>query len=143
MLAKKRKKRKIINNKKKRNFPSLLIIVFAFFAFYLTYTNIMIFLERARIGSDYKNLDETHKQLEEEKDSLKMQLGETYTDDYLKKVANEELGYYKEGESVIVIKKKEGENGIKEETAPENKNALGQLMDIFRGFFGQNKEDGK
>jgi cell division protein FtsB len=136
MLAKKVKKRKVVKTKPKGKFSNLIAIVFILFAVYLIYTNIMIFLERSRINSDYSNLDKTYEDLAKEKDVLKMQLGETYSNDYLERVAREELGLYKEGEKVIVIKKEEQEKTVEDTNDSKDKNLLEQFMDIIKGLAG-------
>jgi cell division protein FtsB len=141
MLAKKTKKRKIAKKQPKAKFPKMLATIFVLLAVYLAYTNVMIFIERTRIGSDYTKLSMTYDELQEEKDLLKMRLGETYTDEYLEKVAREELGLYKEGEKVIVIKK--GEEEVVEEEDNSQKrggNFFEQVLNTIKEAFGLKKE---
>lgn len=141
MLAKKTKKRKIAKKQPKEKFPKMLATVFVLLAVYLAYTNIMIFTERMRIGSDYTKLSMAYDELQEEKDLLKMRLGETYTDEYLEKVAREELGLYKEGEKVIVIKKGDEEIVQEEDNTREGGgNFLEQVLNTIKEAFGAKKE---
>jgi len=138
MLAKKLKKRKTTKKKKEKKFPGLLAVVFVAFAVYLAYTNIMIFLERARINSEYVSLNNIHGDLEKEKEVLKMQLGETYTDEYVERVAREDLGLYKQGEKVIVIKKDEGQiTEMEGKVVEEKKDMLTQVFDFIREVVGK------
>ncbi|MCK9393325.1 MAG: septum formation initiator family protein [Candidatus Paceibacterota bacterium] len=129
MLAKKGKKRKVKKAKTKQVLPKVFGTIFVLFAVYLLYTNIMIFVERLKISSNYKDLDTTASSLLKEKEILKMQLGETYSDEYLERVAREELGLQKEGEKIVVIKKAD-EEGVKNEGI-ENKNS-GPLDELFK-----------
>ncbi|MFA5080054.1 MAG: septum formation initiator family protein [Candidatus Paceibacterota bacterium] len=128
MLAKKGKKRKIKKTKSKQVLPKVFGIIFVLFAVYLLYTNVMIFIERSKINSNYKNLDMTASSLLQEKEALKMQLGETYSDEYLEKVAREELGLQKEGEQIVVIKKNSGESKESEDVEKKNASTLNELF---------------
>lgn len=129
MLAKKGKKRKVKKSGTKMLLPKFFGTVFVLFAVYLLYTNIMIYIERSRINSNYNNLSSTVSQLNKEKETLKMQLGETYSDEYLERVAREELGLQKEGEKIVVIKKTE--NSSSEGEKVEEKKA-GPLDELFK-----------
>ncbi len=133
MLAKKLKKRKIAKKKEQGRFPGFIAIIFILFAVYLSYTNIMIFLERSRINSDYANLDKTYGELDSERKNLKMQLGETNTDDFLKRQGRE-IGYYEDGEQVIVIKKEDGKTDDKKEQVPQNKTIGEQVIDFLNNL---------
>lgn len=135
MLAKKPKKRKTASKKPKEKLPAIFGTIFILFAFYLLYTNVMIYFERSKIGSNYSTLDKSYSDLSKEKEVLQMQLGETFTDQYLEKVAREELGLYKEGEQVIVIKKEEPKNSSEATTSAESKNILEQAVQWIGGLF--------
>ncbi|MDD5639418.1 MAG: septum formation initiator family protein [Candidatus Pacebacteria bacterium] len=128
MLAKKGKKRKIKRTRPKQVLPKVFGIIFVLFAVYLLYTNFMIYIERVKINSNYENLDEATSTLLKEKETLKMQLGETYSDEYLEKVAREELGLQKEGEQIFVIKKNGEENKEDEDIGKKNTNILSGLF---------------
>lgn len=136
MLAKKGKKRKVKKSKPKQMLPRVFGTVFVLFAVYLLYTNIMIFVERSKIDSNYKNLNATVANLSKEKEALKMQLGETYSDQYLERVAREELGLQKEGEKIVVIKKNEGDNGKSTDTQAKSAGPLDELIKWISEKFG-------
>lgn len=136
MLAKKTKKRKVVKKRPKEKLPAVFAIAFIIFAFYLLYTNAMIFLEKSKLQANYNNLDKAYGDLSKEKETLQMQLGETFTDQYLEKVAREELGLYKEGEKVIVIKKEESEDND-QASSSENKNILEQVKQWITGLFNK------
>ena len=112
MVAKKGKKVKwgIHINKKKVS-----IFFWAFFGLwfigFLLYSNIKIFEKRTDLNKDLKELDATMESLNSEKDSLKYSLGQATSDDYLERVAREDLGMQKSGEQVIVIKKGGNDGG--------------------------------
>ena len=106
MVAKKNKKVKwgIHINKKK-----VAIVFWAFFGLwfiiFLFYSNIKMFQKRTDLDKNLESLDVTMQSLTEEKDSLNFSLGETNSDEYLERVAREDLGMQKLGEQVVVIKK--------------------------------------
>jgi cell division protein FtsB len=129
MLAKKGKKRKVKKSKPKQALPRVFGTIFVLFAVYLLYTNIMIFIERSKIDSNYKNLNAAAANLSKEKETLKMQLGETYSDQYLERVAREELGLQKEGEKIVVIKKSEGND---EKSTDTQAKSAGPLDELFK-----------
>ncbi|MCK9577998.1 septum formation initiator family protein [bacterium] len=129
MLAKKGKKRKVKKSGKKQFLPKFFGTIFILFAVYLLYTNVMIYIERSKIESNYKNLSSSVSQLNKEKEALKMQLGETYSDEYLERVAREELGLQKEGERIVVIKKAENSNDEAEESEEKK---VGPLDELFK-----------
>ncbi len=129
------KKRKIKKKKGgKNNYSGLMIFLFLFAAIYLAYTNALIFFERAKIKADYNVLEKQLSELKQEKENLNMQLGETYTDEYLERVAREELGYYREGEKVIIIKKEEEDQENVKGEMVEKKDFIQTILDYFMSF---------
>jgi len=135
MLAKKGKKRKVKKNGSRHFLPRFFGTIFILFAVYLLYTNVMIYIERSRIESNYKNLSNTASKLNNEKEVLKMQLGETYSEEYLEKVAREELGLQKEGEKIVVIKKAENDNSESDQLNTKSTGPLDELFKWISSFF--------
>ncbi len=109
MLPKKQKKRKsgIEINKKK-------VIIFLWSAFcvlfvgYLLFCNIRILQTRDNLSKSLQSLNQSIGALTKEKETLSYSLGETYSPEYIEKVAREDLGMQKAGEEVVVIKKEDG-----------------------------------
>ena len=106
MVAKKRKKGKWkinFNRKKVTNyfFLSFSIILISFLA--LSCFN--IYQKQRSSEKDMNSLIEEIKRLEKERDLLNFTLGETFSDEYLERVAREDLGMQKPGEKIYVIKK--------------------------------------
>jgi cell division protein FtsB len=106
MVAKKRKKVKWKININKKKITETFWLSFLFFIIiFLTFSCFNIY-EKKRTSE--KNLDILNKQIEElkkEKDLLSFTLGETYSDEYLERVAREDLGMQKPGEKIFIIKK--------------------------------------
>jgi len=130
MLPKKGKKVKwgIHINKKKISifFWSIFCIWFVSF---LIYSNAKIFQKRTELGKELEKLDASVETLSKEKDLLKFRLGETYSQEYLEKVAREDLGMQKPGEKVVVIKKSSSEA----EQGKEN-NILQNILNWFNSL---------
>ncbi|MDD4531730.1 MAG: septum formation initiator family protein [Candidatus Pacebacteria bacterium] len=131
MLPKKGKKVKwgIHINKKK-----LSIAFWAFFCLwfvgFLIYSNAKIFQKRTDLGKELEKLGSSVESLTKEKDLLKFRLGETYSPEYLEKVAREDLGMQKPGEKVVVIKKGSAEAG-----SGEQNNVLQNILNWFNSLF--------
>jgi len=132
MLAKKQKKVKwgIHFNKKKASiafwsFFGLWFIVF------LLYSNIKIFQKRTELDKNLKTLDSSVESLSKEKDSLNFSLGETNSDEYLERVAREDLGMQKSGEQVVVIKKEaSNKNG-----SNDSNDFISNIANWIKGLF--------
>jgi cell division protein FtsB len=118
MLAKKSKK---IKSKGKQSiFVRIFWIAsFGFLFVYLSYANIKIFLTRNQFSDNLKQLNTTADSLAKQQVKLNAELGITGTDAYVEQVAREELGYKKEGEQVVVVKKEETKQA---ETAAQTDN---------------------
>ena len=106
MVAKKRKKGKWkinFNRKKVTNyfFLSFSIVLISFLA--LSCFN--IYQKQRSSEKDMNSLIEEIERLEKERDLLNFTLGETFSDEYLERVAREDLGMQKPGEKIYVIKK--------------------------------------
>jgi cell division protein FtsB len=113
MLAKKQKKRKRMPIKidKKKVAVGFWIFFCVVFAGYLLYCNIRIFEKRSDIRKSADKLDQSIGTLTKEKETLSFTLGQTYSEDYIEKVAREDFGMQKSGEEVVVIKKQGGGSG--------------------------------
>jgi len=122
MLPKKGKKVKWGIHINKKKISIFFWIVFCvWFVCFLVYSNAKIFQKRTDLGKDLERLDTSVETLTEEKDLLKFRLGETYSQEYLEKVAREDLGMQKPGEKVVVIKKSNpGEESGKEDSVLQN-----------------------
>ncbi len=109
MLPKKQKKRKrgIEINKKK-------VVIFLWSCFcvlfvgYLLFCNVRILQKRGSLSKSLQELGQSIETLTKEKETLSYSLGETYSPEYIEKVAREDLGMQKAGEEVVVIKKEAG-----------------------------------
>lgn len=113
MLAKKQKKRKgmpIKINKKKIAIAFWIFFCVVFIG-YLSYCNIRILEKRNTIKKSSDKLDQSINALTKEKETLSFTLGQTYSEDYIEKVAREDFGMQKSGEEVVVIKKQGGGSG--------------------------------
>ncbi|MFA5431740.1 MAG: septum formation initiator family protein [Candidatus Paceibacterota bacterium] len=106
MLAKKHKKVKwgIHINKKKVSIVFWAIFGFWFIVF-LLYSNVKIFQKRTELDNNLKELDSNVKSLTKDEELLRFRLGETNSDEYLERVAREDLGMQKPGEQIVIIKK--------------------------------------
>lgn len=121
MVAKKRKKGKWkinFNRKKVTNyfFLSFSIILISFLA--LSCFN--IYQKQRSSEKDMNSLIEEIERLEKERDLLNFTLGETFSDEYLERVAREDLGMQKPGEKIYVIKKDINLEEEKEELLKES-----------------------
>ena len=121
MVAKKRKKGKWkinFNRKKITNyfFLSFSIVLISFLA--LSCFN--IYQKQRSSEKDMNSLIEEIKRLEKERDLLNFTLGETFSDEYLERVAREDLGMQKPGEKIYVIKKDINLEEEKEELLKES-----------------------
>ena len=106
MVAKKRKKGKWkinFNRKKITNyfFLSFSVVLISFLA--LSCFN--VYQKQRSSEKDMNSLIEEIERLEKERDLLNFTLGETFSDEYLERVAREDLGMQKPGEKIYVIKK--------------------------------------
>ena len=125
MIAKNSKKVKgIISDLKRKVILGGLIFLVVF----MLYTNIKILEERKRAEKELFKIEEQIKEEEKEKDKYNFQLGKSNTEEYLEKVAREELGLQKPGEQVVIIKKQE------EEKRSEQIEDQGFVEKIFNWF---------
>lgn len=131
MLSKKRKKVKWgidINKRKMSVFFWALFCVW--FVAFLLYSNVKIFERRASLDKELANLEDTAETLSEESDLLKFKMGETYSEEYLERVAREDLGMQKPGETVVVIKKNDSA-----EEGEEEQSILQNIVNWFNSLF--------
>ena len=104
MIAKKNKKVKsIITNLKRRLAIAGLVVLFIV----LLNANIRILTEKQKAQKELQKVEESIEKTTKEKDNYNFQLGKSDSEEYLEKVAREDLGLQKPGEQVIVIKKQE------------------------------------
>lgn len=130
MLSKKGKKVKRGIHIDKRKLSIFFWSIFCvWFVGFLLYSNAKIFQKRTDLGNELEKLDNSVETLSKEKDSLKFSLGETYSDEYLERVAREDLGMQKPGEKVVVIKK----SGSEEEKGKED-NVLQNIINWFNSL---------
>jgi len=130
MLPKKGKKVKWGIHINKKKISIFFWAVFSiWFVVFLLYSNAKIFQKRTDLGRDLEKLDASVETLTKEKDLLKFRLGETYSQEYLEKVAREDLGMQKPGEKVVVIKK----SGAGEESGKED-NVLQNILNWFNSL---------
>ena len=110
MLAKKQKKGKRIPIKINKNKIAIAFWIFfcIVFAGYLLFCNIRILEKRNDIQKSADKLDQSIDTLTKEKETLSFTLGQTYSEDYIEKVAREDFGMQKSGEEVVVIKEQGG-----------------------------------
>jgi cell division protein FtsB len=134
MLAKKSKK---IKSKKKQSiFVKIFWVAsFSFLFIYLSYANVKIFLTRSQFSSNLKQLNVTAESLEKQQNKLNAELGVTGTEAYVEQVAREELGYKKEGEQVVVIKKEESKS-IQEAKQANGLQFFENILNWFRDRLG-------
>lgn len=104
MIAKKNKKVKSIITDLKRK---LAIAGFAVLIIVLLNANIKIWQEKQKAEKELQKVEESIEDITKEKDNYNFQLGKSDSEEYLEKVAREDLGLQKPGEQVIVIKKQE------------------------------------
>jgi len=100
MVTKKRKKH---NLKKIKNI--FLILLISFFIVLLLTACFNIWQKRMDAQRELSILNKELNDLTVENDLLNYTLGETYSDEFLERIAREELGMQKPGETVYIIKK--------------------------------------
>jgi len=118
MVAKFRKKRK---RKSSRNifFSILLGVLLLLFIGFLVVTNLKISRRRAELTAKIAVLKEEIQILEQKKEELKENISQAGSEEYLERVAREELGLKASGEEVVVIIR--AEEGDKEGAEGEKK----------------------
>ncbi|MDD3292701.1 MAG: septum formation initiator family protein [Candidatus Pacebacteria bacterium] len=127
MIAKKNKKVKgIINDWKRR----LSMVGFMFLIIVLLNANIRIFIEKNKSEKELKKIEDAIEIEAKEKERYNFELGKSSGEEYLEKIAREELGLQKPGEQIIVIKKQEEI----EQEEEQNKGAMEKIVDWFKGF---------
>jgi len=133
MLTKniKKVKGKIKVDKKKISFLFWSIICLVFVV-YLFYCNIKMFQKRTELSKSLKELNNNVESLTKEKEILSFRLGETYSEEYLEKVAREDLGMQKAGEKVVVIKKTDSGEDDKNNS---NTNIINNIVEWFKSLF--------
>lgn len=109
MVAKKRKK---FNFNKKKILNIFYIIVISLLFIILIISCFNIYQKRVSSGKDLIKINKEIDELTKEKDILSFTLGETYSDEYLERIAREDLGMQKPGETVYIIKKDFSEEEI-------------------------------
>jgi len=133
MLTKniKKVKGKIKVDKKKISFLFWSIICLVFVV-YLFYCNVKMFQKRTELSKSLKELNTNVESLTKEKEILSFRLGETYSEEYLERVAREDLGMQKAGEKVVVIKKTDSGEDDKNNS---NTNIINNIVEWFKGLF--------
>ena len=130
MLSKKGKKVKWGIHINKRKWTIFFWSFFClWFVGFLIYSNAKIFQKRTDLDRELEKLDASVETLTNEKDLLKFRLGETYSQEYLEKVAREDLGMQKPGEKVVVIKKSSTET-----KNTEKSNILQNILNWFNSL---------
>jgi cell division protein FtsB len=127
MIAKKNKKVKSIINDWKRR---LSIVGFVFLIAVLLNANIRIFIEKNKAEKELKKIEDAIEIEVKEKERYNFELGKSSGEEYLEKIAREELGLQKPGEQIIVIKKQEEI----EQEEEQNKGTMEKIVDWFKGF---------
>jgi cell division protein FtsB len=127
MIAKKNKKVKstIIDLKRK-----LAIVGLAFLFIVLLNANIRIWQEKQKAQKELAKVEESIEKTTKQRENYDFQLGKSNSEEYLEKVAREDLGLQKPGEQVIVIKKQEDSQNT------ENTGNIGFMQKIFNWFKG-------
>jgi cell division protein FtsB len=110
MVAKKRKK---FNFKKIKDILIFLLISFLIVLLIISCFN--IFQKRMATEKELNILNEELNELKKENDILNYTLGETYSDEFLERIAREDLGMQKPGETIYIIKKEADEIELEEE----------------------------
>jgi cell division protein FtsB len=100
MVAKKRKK---FNFKKVKDI--FLFLLISSLAVLLLISCFNIFQKRMTTEKELNILNEELDKLNKENDLLNYTLGETYSDEFLERIAREDLGMQKPGETIYIIKK--------------------------------------
>ncbi len=127
MIAKKNKKVKSIINDWKRK---LSIVGFAFLIIVLLNANIRIFIEKNKSEKELKKIEDMIEVEVKEKERYDFELGKSSGEEYLEKIAREELGLQKPGEQIVIIKKQEEI----EQEEEQNKGFMEKVVDWFKGF---------
>ncbi|MDD4358338.1 MAG: septum formation initiator family protein [Candidatus Pacebacteria bacterium] len=130
MLAKRKKKIKKGGFNFKKFFG---ILLFACIFIFLIYSAINLFIKRMELQKELDVLNAEEEELLKQRESLKFNLGETYSEAYLEKVAREDLNFKKPGEKVYVIKK-EGEEIEESTETNENTTFIDKIQSFLRSF---------
>ena len=124
MIAKK-------TNKKKSWQNLIFSLTIAFFVVlvigFLVFSNFKISQRRAELNSRIESLKAEIKILEEKNQDLKQGINQSGSEEYLEKIARENLGLKKEGEDVVVIKGQE--QATTSEAQPEEKGFWQKIWD--------------
>ncbi|MDD2274711.1 MAG: septum formation initiator family protein [Candidatus Pacebacteria bacterium] len=126
MVAKKRKK---FNFKKVKTIFYFLTI--SFFVIVLLISCFNIYKKRVTAEKELNILNQEIDGLNREKDLLNFTLGETHSDEFLEKIAREELGMQKPGETIYIIKKELSE---KEQIKEENYSFFERIMNWLKSL---------
>jgi len=128
MVAKFKKNRK---RKSSRNifFSILLGVLLLLFIGFLVVTNLKISRRRAELTAKIAVLKEKIQILEQKKEELKENISQAGSEEYLERVAREELGLKASGEEVVVITKEDG--GEEKELEEEKKSWWEKIKSIF------------
>jgi len=127
MIAKKNKKVKSIITDLKRK---LAIAGFAVLIIVLLNANVKIWQEKQKAQKELQKVEESIEEIGKEKDNYNFQLGKSDSEEYLEKVAREDLGLQKPGEQVIVIKKQEDSQNT------EGNGNIGFMQKVFNWVKG-------
>lgn len=126
MVAKKRKK---FNFKKVKKIFYFLAI--SFFVIVLLISCFNIYKKRVTAEKELNILNQEIDELNREKDLLNFTLGETHSDEFLERIAREELGMQKPGETIYIIKKESSE---KEQIKEENYSFFERIMNWLKSL---------
>jgi len=133
MVAKKRRKVKWkINFDKKKVTETFYFLFSALVILFLAFSCFNIYEKKKSSERDLLILNNQMKELEKEKDLLSFTLGETYSDEYLERVAREDLGMQKPGEKIFIIKK---ETSIEEIEEVEEVSFSNKVINWFKDVF--------
>ncbi|MDD5606541.1 MAG: septum formation initiator family protein [Candidatus Pacebacteria bacterium] len=99
----------------------LLIVVFLFL------NNLRIYRKRAELSSIIGQLEDKKKELEDKKKELEEKIDGIYTQEYLERIAREQLSLVKPGEQVVVIQELE-----QEEEEEEKKTSFWDFKWLFK-----------
>lgn len=102
MVAKKRRK---FNFNKKKILRFFYTLIIASLLVLLIISCFNIFQKRMTTEKELESINEELENLTKQRDLLNFTLGETYSEEYLEKVAREDLSMQKPGETVYIIKK--------------------------------------
>ena len=104
MISNKNKKRK---DNKVAFFSVILGLIALSVVAFLAASNWKINQKRSALNSRIENLKQEIRALEEKNDELKAGIVQSLSQEYLEKIARENLNYKKEGEEVVVVKPQE------------------------------------